>query len=627
MSDPWAVPVPDGYLDVPYLHERSRILRFESGLALDAPLRRLARVSGAVDRALAKRLARLQASRGYIRLGYSRLGDYARERLGMAERTAFDVARLGRALEKLPRLDRALAAGRLTWTAALQVARVAETDDEQAWVERACSLPVRELKRCVQSSLAKPGCANETRVAGPRSDATGSTDDGGTQERQGRVLVHAGLRTAFHWHAALDLCRQTAGADLPESEAAEYVLADFVSGGSVVPDDMPRPFPRAPVRYPDESRLGLRLCGGRRALPPVAEELGSHVLAPKLTRDLEKLLQLVDADDVPGDPFGLDATMRRLVRARSGVDLDLARLLRNFQSLDLAAHLGFERFEAYVEARLGISPRRARFLVMLDRKLYGYPAITRAVRDGRIGTVVALLLVRVAQDRVTEDVWIDRAERVTVARLRREVEWAERGLQLRRFRVALPPEGGRLPTALDELTAELIGPRKTSASGAKGAPRQTFAVADGARFGSADDAGAPHAAKTLEDDVRLDDAGTWDDARWIRQLLAAQSPDVDVVFWLAESAVPLWDEARRQIASLTGHRFVPDRVVLLWVALDFLATHLPLWLEAVRDEDPIAVRERFRCAIPGCTVHGGSGHHVRFRSRGGSDDPSNLLFV
>jgi hypothetical protein len=193
--------------------------------------------------------------------------------------------------------------------------------------------------------------------------------------------------------------------------------------------------------------------------------------------------------------------------------------------------------------------------------------------------------------------------------------------------VALPPEGGRLPTALDELTAELIGPRKTSASGAKGAPRQTFAVADGARFGSADDAGAPHAAKTLEDDVRLDDAGTWDDARWIRQLLAAQSPDVDVVFWLAESAVPLWDEARRQIASLTGHRFVPDRVVLLWVALDFLATHLPLWLEAVRDEDPIAVRERFRCAIPGCTVHGGSGHHVRFRSRGGSDDPSNLLFV
>ncbi|MHC4107501.1 MAG: HNH endonuclease signature motif containing protein [Planctomycetota bacterium] len=438
------------------------------------------------------------------------------------------------------------------------------------------------------SERKKQGCEDETCTLAPEDPAGADDDDDRERERLGRMLIHTSGQTAFYWHAALDLCRQTAGADLSEPEAAEYVLADFVSGGAPLPEDMPKLYPRAPVDYfggPD-----LRLCAGRRRLPPVADQLGTHVLDPKLTADLEELLQLVDSEEIPHDPFRLDSSMRRLIAARAGLDLDLARLLHNFKLLGLAAHLGFERFEAYVDARLGISGRRARFLAQLDRKLLGYPAITRAVRDGRIGTVAAMLVARVAEARATEDVWIDRAERTTVARLRREVEWAERGVRLRRFRVPLPPENGRLVTALDELTDELTG------------QRQTFAVADGETTGSDDDA-------------------------WVRKVLAGQSPDVDVVFWLGESSVPLWDEARRQIAFHTGESFVPDRVVLLWVALDFLATHLPLWLEALGEEDPIAVRERFRCAIPGCTVHGGSGHHLVFRSHGGPDEPWNLLFV
>jgi hypothetical protein len=623
MANRWAVSVPDGYLDVPYPHERRRILRFEAGLALDAPLRRLSRLSGAVDRALALRLARLQAARSYIRLGYARLGDYSRERLGLAERTTFDLARLGRALERLPLVDHELAAGRLTWTAAFQVARVAGVDDETTWVERAGSLPVRELKQRVRQELSarKAGSRTSERSAtGTEHDPDGSTDDDAKRDRFGRMLIHANARTASYWYAALDLCRQVAGADLPETEAAEYVLADFVSGGSALPDDMPRLYPRAPVHYPAGSRRGLYLVGrGRRELPPVAKELGSHVLDAKSTRDLDDLLRLVDSGEVSNDPFELDASMRRLVAARCGVDLDLARLLRNFESLDLAPHLGFERFGDYAEARLGISARRARFLVQLDRKLYGYPAIQRAVRDGRVGTVAAMLLTRVVLSRVTEDVWIGRAERITVARLRREVEWAERGVALRRFRTPLPPPDGRIKTALDELTDELSRQRQTFAiegegeCGGKDGAGQTFAVAEGIST-------APGA------DGRMRPLAP-DDAEWVRRVFKSQSPQVDVVFWIAESAVPLWDEARRQIAFHTGEQFVPDQVVLLWLALDFLATHLPSWLEALDTEDRIAVRERFRCAIPGCTVHGGAGHHLEFRSQGGSDEDENLLFT
>ena len=620
MHEPWSVPVPEGYLELPYPHDRHRILRFESGLALDGPMRRLSRVSGAVDRALALRLARLRSSRGYLTLGYARFGDYARERLGIAERTAFDLARLGSALKRLPLLDRALARGRLTWTAALQVARVSGTDDETDWVACATSLSVRALKQQVYQTLAeRQGAARSdahendelAAAAAVKQKATGGSDDDDDQpERLGQVRMQVPAKTACSWHAALDLCRQIAGFELVESEAAEYVLADFISGGVPLPDDLPPCRPgRAPVRF--EGRDGLHPAQPPRLLPPVARELGSHLLLADLSRDIDELLRLVEAAPATSGPFELDEAMRRLVTQRAGVDLDLARLLRNFRSLDLAAHLGYASFGEYVEARLGISARRARFLVQLDRNLCVCPGITRAVRDGRIGTVAALRVARVARSDTTE-IWLERAERIPVVQLRREVEWAERNARLTRFRrPMLPPTGGRLVTALDELTDELLGQRKPFAE-ESAIESVGLAVAE-------PDRGYPESRQTF--------ALSGGHDAWVRRMFDGPSPEVEVVFWLPESAASLWTEARRQISHLSGEGFVPDRVVLHWIALDFLATHLPLWLEALALDDPIAVRERYRCAIPGCTVYGGSGHHIKFRAHGGSDDPWNLSFL
>jgi len=94
-----------------------------------------------------------------------------------------------------------------------------------------------------------------------------------------------------------------------------------------------------------------------------------------------------------------------------------------------------------------------------------------------------------------------------------------------------------------------------------------------------------------------------------------------------ESAAGMWTAARRRIAAATGCAHVPDSAVLLAAAMEFLVTYLPAWFEALEHGDPIAVRERFRCAIPGCSVHGGSAHHLRYRSQLGPDDPWNLLFL
>jgi hypothetical protein len=89
----------------------------------------------------------------------------------------------------------------------------------------------------------------------------------------------------------------------------------------------------------------------------------------------------------------------------------------------------------------------------------------------------------------------------------------------------------------------------------------------------------------------------------------------------------MWNDARNRIGAATGQSFVPDAEVLRWLVVEFLASWLPLWFHEVREGDPVAVRDRFRCQIPGCTVRGGSGHHLRFRSQLGPDEPWNLLFL
>jgi hypothetical protein len=70
-----------------------------------------------------------------------------------------------------------------------------------------------------------------------------------------------------------------------------------------------------------------------------------------------------------------------------------------------------------------------------------------------------------------------------------------------------------------------------------------------------------------------------------------------------------------------------DGMVLREVAVAFLVTHLPAWLEALESQDPIALRARFVCQMPGCNIVGGSGHHLRFRSQSGPDEAWNLEFL
>ena len=103
--------------------------------ALEAPdvetrLALLARSGAPLRRVLAALAGQLVAARAWDRLGYVRLRDYAVEWLGLSARQVQDLAHVDRELRRLPRIDAAFVAGRITWTKTRLLCRVATAEDE-----------------------------------------------------------------------------------------------------------------------------------------------------------------------------------------------------------------------------------------------------------------------------------------------------------------------------------------------------------------------------------------------------------------------------------------------------------------------------------------------------------------
>ena len=89
-------------------------------------------------------------SRAWAALGFDSIRHYAEARLGMSRSTAEDLATLARALDRLPVVEEARAAGRLSCLAALRVVRIlgrhpATADLQHEWVARAESATIKRL--------------------------------------------------------------------------------------------------------------------------------------------------------------------------------------------------------------------------------------------------------------------------------------------------------------------------------------------------------------------------------------------------------------------------------------------------------------------------------------------------
>jgi len=354
----------------------------DAALVLDGWLRRLA-AQDARGRLVLGRLARAFLRRhGHHELGFGRLGDYSRERIGLSARELQSLATVSAHLERLPRLRAAFVEGVLSWAQIRLLAAVATPEDEAEWLSRAEGRTVRAL------------------AAVMRTPPDGDDDEA-------RFRLRCPRRVRLLWQQVVELARRMAGTELTQSQAAEAIAAEGLSARLPCDESWPATeAPRTPPADPDETRT-------------VFAELDWSAIREALPDDVDGL----DADANTLDPFALDARMRAVLRAMRRVDWQLGRLLRVFLDRRLYRLMEFPSAERYVTERLGLSPRKARALVALERKTWQADAFGTAYRAGELSWVRALTLLPIVAE-PTAAAWVERAGAVPVRRLADEVEWA-----------------------------------------------------------------------------------------------------------------------------------------------------------------------------------------------------------
>jgi len=103
-----------------------------------------------------------KTSRAWEPLGFASFGHYCEEGLGMAERTVAQRIALERSLYRIPLLRRALREKRISYEKARIIARHAEGEEVQGWIEKAETMPCVALRRAMQAKDEAQMCARGT---------------------------------------------------------------------------------------------------------------------------------------------------------------------------------------------------------------------------------------------------------------------------------------------------------------------------------------------------------------------------------------------------------------------------------------------------------------------------------
>src|SRR5262245_24922533 len=121
-ADPSSL-VPSELLVPPDARSRA-LLADDAALVLDGWLRRLAAQDARCRMVVGRLAGAFLRRRGVTRLGFARLDDYARERLGVSGREVQSLASVVGRLARLPRLAAAFDSGVLSWAQVRLVAAV-----------------------------------------------------------------------------------------------------------------------------------------------------------------------------------------------------------------------------------------------------------------------------------------------------------------------------------------------------------------------------------------------------------------------------------------------------------------------------------------------------------------------
>jgi len=188
---------------------------FEELAAVDRELSRLARSAGALRFAIALGLSAL-AKGGYRELGFPSMVAYGLERCERRSRWTEQSLALVRRAAELPLVRAALLAGRVSWSKAVTIARVASPGDEAEWLAVASTLSVKKLQ---ERTRAKAGHG--------AGNGDGDDDDSGVEvddEARCTLTVTVNAEEAWLFECASLVVRHLDGPGAPVASVVEAAI-------------------------------------------------------------------------------------------------------------------------------------------------------------------------------------------------------------------------------------------------------------------------------------------------------------------------------------------------------------------------------------------------------------------
>jgi hypothetical protein len=395
--------------------QRLRRLAADAAAALlDGYLRRLAGQEARCRLVLGRLCQVFLRRRAHHDLGFARLGDFGRERLGFSAREVHCLAHVATRLQELPAVARAFSRGDLCWTRVRQLVTVATPDTEEGWLE-----------------LLRGRTARILDVAARRAErARGHADDTIDGEPKVTIRLPCPRRVRTLWREAVELARRVWGAQVQMWQVAEAVAAEGLSARGLDPEDL-------------ESEPSPAVESGDA---PVGRE-PAPIDARAEVEPIPEAIEQLAVGCASLDAFALDHRLRQAVRALQRIDWQTGALLHLLSERRLHRLLGFASLADYVRGRLTISPRKARALITLERRSAEVPTLAERYHRGELSWLRVLALLPVARGAVAA-AWVERAGAVTLKRLVDEVDWALslRDTGLPGIQVAPPPLGAPLVT-------------------------------------------------------------------------------------------------------------------------------------------------------------------------------------
>jgi len=678
--------IPGAYLEA--LPRSAPLNRSPAGHLLDLCARACVDARSRGERVAVFAAHGIRSSRAYRRLGYRNEADYAREELGMTVRSFRDLARLGRRLSSLPGVRTAYLEGTITRTQAAVIAAIAVPDDEARWLGLAEAGTVRQLKRAAREARAgRRGEADrctssersgESSTATTKEDGEAVGEDGAAVGEDGesvgvdeepvgdnveaveeaveeneeaappreRLEFQVPAPMLGEIDAVLELASRVAAMKLPAGTPWAIIAAEYLSGTAPIepvaePSDV---LELRPLAAPDPGPSRRRACpedptgrqeylegatGAWKFLPKARLRVRTRGSTDGLTEAAGELAGAAAGPDSPhgsadggepsisDSPWELHRRMNRALEQERTVDWQLGRLLSTIRNRRLWRDMWFSSFAHYVRERLGISARHAQRLVRADRLALEVPAFAEAWKRGVLSVRQAELLARVlpfVAGESNQRAWIETARRSTFDRLSALVRCVERMIAVR-DRDWRDSEG--MPSVAESRLREAqIAAGRVRRGERAPTDTTTFLTGAGCEAATATSSVSPAGGNGPSATMFVARYGVW------------MTPDERQTLALALAAARNRAQQNRERKSPHGRRSPP-----LWVCLSALLDAFVAEYGGARSADlctayPILERDHWQCRVPGCrAVSSLHTHHIVFRSRGGGDEPENLVVL